>query len=434
MERFDGLRAKVLPAKRDPYPLCLAGVLFLFLWAAFASLASLPLSALSLLSGAAVLVLCALLPPKIRLLVSAALVIGTALALALVPWLLVGGKALCNQLFAASEAANRYAYIRFALPPESEAALPLFRLLLGALGGLWCFWSSRKGLAALTLAVALAALEAYLGLTPALWQNAALFLLLGLCLLPRAPLSRRWAVPGAAALVMLCVSVALPGVDGGLEQRSEQVRDYLGQALQEQQRPVTRPQEQQSVRKETLLQEGGASQQTSQDYEKETDYHRQLSLPKTTPYRKIILLLLATALVLILPFLPFYLLDRRRRRAQDRRAAFEEADCAAAIRAMFPHVVRCLTAFSLPRDNVDFSALAEQTEAIFPPDYARAYREGVDLWQEAAYSDHAMTDAQRQSVAALVEATERLVFAAANRRQRFRLRYIDCLIFPEGTL
>ena len=64
-------------------------------------------------------------------------------------------------------------------------------------------------------------------------------------------------------------------------------------------------------------------------------------------------------------------------------------------------------------------------------EYWADYRAGVLLWQEAAYSGHAMNEAQQEQMAALLHRTEQLVYGAADRRLRFRLQYIDCLILAE---
>ncbi|MFR7894087.1 MAG: hypothetical protein ACLU38_08420 [Dysosmobacter sp.] len=46
--------------------------------------------------------------------------------------------------------------------------------------------------------------------------------------------------------------------------------------------------------------------------------------------------------LLTLPFLPFILFDARRRKAMERRAAFDSPDCGEAIRAMFLHLAAYL--------------------------------------------------------------------------------------------
>ena len=49
------------------------------------------------------------------------------------------------------------------------------------------------------------------------------------------------------------------------------------------------------------------------------------------------------------------------------------------------------------------------------------------IWQEAAYSDHAMKDAQREQVRTYMKETAQSVWEAADRRKRLRIRYRICL-------
>ncbi|MBQ2323681.1 MAG: hypothetical protein II379_03740, partial [Oscillospiraceae bacterium] len=130
---------------------------------------------------------------------------------------------------------------------------------------------------------------------------------------------------------------------------------------------------------------------------------------------------------LVLPFLPFLLLTRARCRARARQAAFADADNAAAIRAMFRHVMDWLQACGLAAENRSFSACEGSAGALLSTDYAAQYAAAVPIWQEAAYSDHAMTAQQRRTVRELLETTEKTLYEKADRRTKFRLKYIACL-------
>ena len=69
----------------------------------------------------------------------------------------------------------------------------------------------------------------------------------------------------------------------------------------------------------------------------------------------------------------------------------------------------------------------EAVEALTSPEYAARYAEAARIWQEAAYSDHALTDAQRQAVRELLDATAETLYEKADRRTRFRMKYVECL-------
>ena len=137
-------------------------------------------------------------------------------------------------------------------------------------------------------------------------------------------------------------------------------------------------------------------------------------------------LLLAVA-VLVVPFLPFLALNRAKRRASQRRAAFSDSDNAAAIRAMFLHTVDWLRAGGLKTENRPFSRCSEAVAAITSPEFAAKYTEAAIIWREAAYSNHAMTDEQREKVRALLDEAAETLYEKADRPTRLRMKYVDCL-------
>ena len=49
------------------------------------------------------------------------------------------------------------------------------------------------------------------------------------------------------------------------------------------------------------------------------------------------------------------------------------------------------------------------------------------LWQEAAYSEHSMSSEQREEMRQFLSETERILYDAADRKTRFRLKYLECL-------
>ena len=49
------------------------------------------------------------------------------------------------------------------------------------------------------------------------------------------------------------------------------------------------------------------------------------------------------------------------------------------------------------------------------------------LFEEAAYSTHAMGEEQRAELQSLLTETERLLYDGADRKTKFRLKYVECL-------
>lgn len=372
--------------------------------------------------------------------VEAALIAALAAVLALVPSMRAGAALACNALFTASEAANRYAYIRFTLPPQADPAA------CGIAFGCWLAWAagvvaggaagSRSAAVPLLAAVGLAAAQVYLGLVPSTSMQLLLFGCLGVLIIRDTACRASWPDLAAASALMLALALAvgflMPGVHPELEARSEQLRDWLsshwpgGASV-----TIFEDISTNSMRQESLL-TGAAAGKTQQDqaarsYEHQQKYQRDISDPRPVNYLKTILMLLLVLLTLIGPFLPFLWLDRQRRRAAAMREAFDAEDPAQAIAAMFRQVTRLMIACGARPDNRGLS----MPDAQLPAAYRFAYRRGITLFQEAVYSDHPMTGEQKAQMAALLRQAQQLVYERAGRRLRFRLQYVECLILPE---
>ena len=398
---------------------------------AFASVVDIPLYLPALFSGAAVLIFAALTPSRwsrVILLVSLALPLGmTALSA-----VRDGAMLLANRLYDASEAVNAYAYDYFEV---SEAASPHAALLcLALLGGALCAFAARRRLGALTLFLALAFVEAYFGVTPPAWQNLLLFALLALSLARgKADAGSAAALLAGLAAIALAVFLLAPRPNAAVEAYSERLRDELGIAASDALRPAAQPEEntaaahQESRQHEELAGTDEAAESGRQEFERNTEREQEIALPRRIHYGRIALLLLAVVALLIVPFLPFLLLDRAKRCAAERRSAFEAADNAAAIRAMFSHTMRWLRACGLQTENRPFSQCKEAVSRMTSEEYAAQYAEAATIWQEAAYSEHPMSEGQRAAIRALLAETETMLYEKADQRTRFRLKYKECL-------
>ena len=145
----------------------------------------------------------------------------------------------------------------------------------------------------------------------------------------------------------------------------------------------------------------------------------------------IILLLLLVIALLLGPFLPFLLVTRARRRTEEKLAEFSVPDNAAAICAMFVHIMDWLREGGLKTENRPFSAYEGAVEELLGGQYAERFRKAVSIWQEAAYSPHAMSDEQRFSVKELLDTTAAKLYEQAGRRARLRMKYVACLCESE---
>ncbi|MBQ9459032.1 MAG: hypothetical protein IJU66_03780 [Oscillospiraceae bacterium] len=403
--------------------------LFAALSLALLALIGAPADPSALLCGAAVVCLCALLP-KWPAYAAGTAAAGAALALILIPGVRAGALTLVNRLYESSEAVNAYAYRHFAATGSAGAALPAVGVLLGAL----CVLTSRRRGALWALFAGVAFLEAYFGVTPGTGRNLFLFAVLALLLVfDGQNVKSAGALLAAIATVSLAVRLLVPAPIASVEAYSEHLRDELGRAAAELTQRVQRQEEeanrahQESRQHEESAQTDVTREGARQIFERQTEREREVSPPRRVDWLRAAALLLAAVVLLIAPFLPFLLLNRVKNRTAERRAAFADEDNAAAIRAMFAHTMDWLRASGLQTENRPYASCAEAVKAITSAEYAAQYAEAALIWQEAAYSCHAMTGAQRQTVRALLDKTAETLYEKANRRTRLRMRYIDCL-------
>ena len=361
----------------------------------------------------------------------AAVTAACALLLLALPQARDGAGALCNRLFEASEAVNAYAYQRFAVPEGQDVTLASL-LLAAGLGGVCAYIAAaRSRLPALLMALLLCGAQAYFGLLLPAWAAIPAYALLGFRLMNR-PSAWREALPFDAAALLVCLAVALiwPGVDAATEEASERARDRLSRLAQQLTgEAAPAPQERAETRhlNSRSLTAGEEETRRGRDYRLITLKEEQISKPRWIDYLKIALLLLLAAAVLILPFFPFALLNARRKKARERRAAFDSEDTSEAICALFRHAAACLTAAGCGGGNLPYREWTAAINAKLPESYVQRYSGCAKLFEEAAYSSHALDEAQRDEVRALLEETEKLIWTRADWKLKFRLKYVECL-------
>ena len=379
----------------------------------------------ALLAGALLPAACAALPGR----AGTVLCLGALAASALTAALSARGglAALANGLFAESEAVNAYAYDYFPVTGDPRPALICIAAFGGAVGGL----APRSRLCASALFFVFAFSQAYFGLTPPLWQSLLLLAALALALTRGASAAQRGAVLAAVGALTLLVLLLAPRPNAAVEAYSESLRDRMGVAASERRSDAQQTREEaMRVHQESRQHGEGADTaegpaQSRIGYARETETEREISPPRRTDYLRIALLLLAAVALLVVPFLPFLLLSRARRRAEARRCAFADSDNAAAIRAMFACTMDWLRICGLRTDNAPFSRCTSAVRALSSEACAARYDAAVAVWQEASYSDHPMNRAQRDAVRSLMEELQAQLYAKADRRTRLRLRLLE---------
>ena len=331
----------------------------------------------------------------------------------------------------ASEAVNNYAYRRIptvSAPDENLAGILLAGAVLCLAGSLILRARKAGGFAA---ALVCAGMQIYFGIAlPAIW-NIALFTLSGILLMDRITLRKVLCLTAAAAVLSGAAATVLPGEDEPTEKASEYLRDMLEHAAEPEAAglPDREPDTIRETRHTNIraLTGGDREEKTQEQFRLITVEEEEISRPKWIDYLKIALLLLAAAAVIILPFIPAVALNRRRRKAREARRLFESPDRNEAICAMFRHAAKYLEKTGHGAGNMPFRRWPEAMAGKMPEKYIDSFQKCCILFEEAAYSNHEMTEAQNDRVREMLAETERLLYDGAGWRQRLRLRYSECL-------
>ena len=349
----------------------------------------------------------------------------------LLPQARLGTQALCNRLFAASEAVNAYAYRYYPVPEGQSAALACILLFLfaGALIGLMVISHSR--LLPLVLMAACTLFQVYFGLALPAMILVPLYSLFAV-LLMRRPLSRNDLLAfGVLVLVLsLVTALLLSGVDPATERASEAVRDHLSELSQSVTGTVAEAPEGETETRHIhprSLAEGEQAARTGRTFRLVTALEKQISQPQWVDWLKILLLVIFSSLLLILPFTPFLLLNARRKKVREAEKRFQSEDTAEAVRAVFSRVVQWLDATGRDGGNRLYRDWPQTFSGDLPKGYAERFARCAMDVEEAAYSSHPLPEEKRTRALELLRETETALWSAADLKQKILLKYWMCL-------
>lgn len=117
-----------------------------------------------------------------------------------------------------------------------------------------------------------------------------------------------------------------------------------------------------------------------------------------------VLLILAAVGVAVWLFM-----KRLRKRQKANRAGIDSTDPRTAIVAMFPYTVKWLQPAGIDVAGKAFETLVPMIKADISGKYAERYTDMYDLWKEAAYSDHEMTEDGRNEMDSFLKDTMSMV-------------------------
>lgn len=290
---------------------------------------------------------------------------------------------LLNRLFAMSEAVQSYEYDYFTVsvthPGEGFA---LLSLMAGALTALWGNGVNLALTAVLGLSVA------YFGVAPGIFWLAVLTAVAGCSLCRQKTWFSTLLIAGMVLLTALLVTWLVPAPMASVSELDEGLRDTLSaNSVFYTHTPVPNP----------------VPAPVPVPPPPETGQQPDRGIMGMAVN---LLFLLFSVITLGLLFIPAVIKDRAQKKRRANRAFLEETDNGAAIRGMYLYAKKWRALDAAPED--------------IPADVAQ-------IWLEAAYSQHPMTDAQKERMRTFVRSSAEKVWREAGRKKKLRIQYQDAL-------
>ena len=105
-------------------------------------------------------------------------------------------------------------------------------------------------------------------------------------------------------------------------------------------------------------------------------------------------------------------------RQAENRAGLDASDPKKAITAMFPYAVKWLQPAGIEPMGKSFSSLIPVIRADVSDQYADRYENMYFLWEEAAYSNHEMTEEKRSEMDSFLKDTMEMIREKSDLRMR----------------
>ena len=355
----------------------------------------------------------ALKPGKLRWIIAA--VAAVILAMTMIIWhgKIGGGLALMSGYFYdMAEEAQAYVYARFNVPDAANAdpelcmklAVIWASCLLGLIMALPPARSRRGMYAFVTCFVMLA--FAYYGVLPS-WICIGVLLLTGIAALSKGSLLSSLPLILAAVIVFGAVILIDPGENYAVSRANENIRDRFALLSSYLQQPQDEENDLSELQKQDEL-------LPDQEEDAATEDSLKAKIFRTLA---VILLILAAAGA----GAAFYW-SRLKRRIEKNRAGIDSDDPREAIVAMFPYCVRWLEAYGIEAAGRPFSSIAADLKEEMSREYSYKYEDMHALWQEAAYSEHAMTEGQKKEMSGFMHETIDIIQEDSDFSEKLRTR------------
>ncbi|MBQ6440369.1 MAG: hypothetical protein IJJ06_09645 [Mogibacterium sp.] len=318
----------------------------------------------------------------------AAAVIFVILAAVAAVWhstVLGGVSMLINQFYDVAEEAQAYIYDR--LPggeEESEIAgyigMAWISCLIGLLTALPPAEVRRRLSGLIVILIMLA--FAYYGLLPSAICIAVLIAVL-IAVASRGSILSLIPVVLVALLLFGGVVLADPGENYGISRMDENFRDRfaLRSTLIQTDDPFFDEEEETDLEEE---EEEEPDDEESEDEAYDGEYGTYAA------YGTIVLVIAALGAAA-------YMINRRvKRRIAENRKGIDSKDNREAVVAMFPYAIRWLKGYGIEQRSAAVISMVPELSEMFSDSYAARFGEMYKIWSEAVYSDHAVSDRDRQ--------------------------------------
>ena len=314
---------------------------------------------------------------------------------------------LANMFYDSAEEAQAYVYDRLAVDGSvTEGSYRVGITWISALMGMLAAIPPVKvrrafcGLIAIAIMLALA----YYGMIPSAICIAVMLAAL-IAAISRGNIMSILPVALAALLLFGAVVLADPGENYAVSRINENLRDRF--ALNSAMLETTESYYEETENLEEDMQDEENNE--AEDSEDKTEYGR---------YALFGLIILAAVSAGIAAFI----LIRRfiRKRAQNRKGINSD-DSREAVTAMFPYAVRWLKGYGIDQPDPSFSSMERALKKEFSDTYSERFMDMYNIWNEAAYSDHEVTEESRTSMEMFVEDTVEEVNKKCKLRDKLRL-------------
>lgn len=311
-----------------------------------------------------------------------------------------GWAIIMNQLYDEAEMAQAYIYDRFHVGATGEDhpyRSMHFAVMWGsALLGLVTAAPPARYRRAISLTVGAFCMLAfaYYGLVPS-WVCTAVLAAALILAVTRGSILSTLTVLLAAGLVFGAVTFIDPGENYGISRFDENFRDRFALSSSYLDGGDS------SLDDLSSLEENMQNQQDSSSDSQESGVFEE---------HKTLIAVLLTVLILAAAATAVWMFIRRlRQRQQQNRAGIDSSDPREAIVAMFPYAVRWLQPAGIEPAGRPFESLIPVIRADVSGEYADQFAGMYELWKEAAYSDHEMTEERRLEMNSFLQDTIRMI-------------------------